>query len=227
MKEKILIVEDEPTISRIVSSYFQREGYETFTAADGQQGVDLAKLVEPDAICLDIMMPVKDGWQAAKEIREFSKAPIIIMTALSSEEDMIKGYNLMVDDYIVKPFSPKVLIAKVKNMILRLNKTEEPKTIIEAGALKIDLQSYKVFLDAKELPLSKTEFELITFFAQNEGKICSRDLLLDRIWKETKYIDGRIIDTYVKNLRKYLKDYKYIKTVFGIGYRFETNEETN
>ncbi len=227
MKEKILIVEDEPTISRIVSSYFQREGYETYIAQDGQQGVELTKLVNPDVICLDIMMPVKDGWQAAKEIREFSKVPIIVMTALSSEEDMLKGYNLMVDDYIVKPFSPKVLIAKVKNMLQRYQVSSDPKTVIETGALKIDLECYKAFLDGKELQLSKTEFELLSYFAQNEGKICSRDLLLDKIWKETKYIDGRIIDTYVKNLRKYLKDYKYIKTVFGIGYRFETNDEEN
>lgn len=221
--KKILIIEDEPTISRIVSSYFSREGYITETAANGQDGIDMVKSFKPDLIILDIMLPVKDGWQVANEIRGFSKTPIIIMSALSSENDILKGYSLLVDDYIVKPFNPKVLLAKVNNMFKRYDSSNDQKSILKAGALTIDLEAYKVFLDEEEIKLSKTEFDLLTYFIRNEGKICERKNILNELWKDNKYIDDRIVDTYVKNVRKYLKNYNYIKTIFRIGYRFETH----
>lgn len=223
MQKKILIIEDEPTISRIVSNYFSREGYLTQSAFNGVDGIDLVKSFEPDIVLLDIMLPLKDGWQVAKEIRDFSKIPIIVMTALSSEEDILKGYSLLVDDYIVKPFNPKVLIAKVNNMLSRITTTKnDNENLLKAGDIIVDLDAYKVFIKNQEIKMSKTEFDLLLYFINHEGKICERKKLINDLWKDNPSIDDRIVDTYVKNLRKYLKGYNYIKTVFGIGYRFET-----
>lgn len=224
--KRILIVEDELTILRVLNAYFSKDGYQTYTAEDGKKALEIFNSTDVDIICLDIMMPEIDGWTVAKTIREKSNVPIIMMTALSAEEDMLKGYKLKVDDYIVKPFSPKVLVAKVNNLLARtkIDEPDEPTTLI-AGALKIDLESHKVFIDDIEKELSKTEFDLLSYLVKNEGKICSRDVLLDDVWGYNVYVDDRIVDTYIKNLRKYLSNHKYIKTVFGVGYRFEVNNE--
>ena len=229
MSKNVLIIEDEPTILRVVKAYFIKDGYNCFTADNGFDGLSIFDKEAIDVVCLDIMMPKIDGWTVAKTIRETSEVPIILMTALSAEEDMLKGYKLKVDDYIVKPFSPAVLVAKVNNLLERLNKTVDKKTssILEAGACKIDLESHRSFIDGKEVSLSKTEFDLLSYFIKNEGKICSREQLLDDVWGYEVYIEDRIVDTYIKNLRKYLGDHKYIKTVFGVGYRFETTNEEN
>ena len=160
------------------------------------------------------------------KIRETSNIPIIMMTALSAEEDMLKGYKLKVDDYIVKPFSPKVLVAKVNNLLSRLLvEVKDAPSILEAGAVKVDLDAHKVYIDNEEKTLSKTEFELLAYFIKNNGKICSRETLLDDVWGYDIYVEDRIVDTYIKNLRKYLGDHKYIKTIFGVGYRFEVSDE--
>ena len=220
-KDKVLIVEDETKVSKILSLYFEKESFETKVANNGQEGVDLFKSFNPDLIILDIMMPIKNGWEAAAEIREISNVPIIIMTALSSEDDVLKGYSLKVDDYVIKPINPKILIAKVKNIIEKNKDKKVDSSIIELDPIRIDLEQRKIFLDGNELKLSKTEFDIMVFFAKNKNKACPRTLLLEQIWGESIYIDDRIIDTYVKNLRKVLKPYDFIKTVFGIGYRFE------
>jgi DNA-binding response OmpR family regulator len=220
-KDKVLIVEDEQKVSKILSLYFQKENFETMIANNGQEGVDLFKSFNPDLIILDIMMPIKNGWEAAKEIREISDVPIVIMTALSSEDDVLKGYSLKVDDYVIKPVNPKILIAKVKNIIEKNKGKSQDENIINLNPLQIDLTQRKIFLDGNELKLSKTEFDILVFFAHNNHKACSRSLLLEQIWGESVYIDDRIIDKYVKNLRKLLKPYDFIKTVFGVGYRFE------
>ncbi len=225
-KKTVLIIEDELTILRVVKAYFQKEGYETFTADNGFDGLSIFSKESIDVICLDIMMPQIDGWTVAKTVRETSNVPIIIMTALSAEEDMLKGYKLKVDDYIVKPFSPKVLVAKVNNLLerIKIEKPAEPKELI-AGAIKIDIESHKVYINNKEIYLSKTEYDLLSYFIRNEGRICSRETLLDDVWGYEIYVEDRIVDTYIKNLRKYLGEYKYIKTIFGVGYRFEATSE--
>lgn len=225
-QKSILIIEDELTILRVVKAYFQKDGYITYTADNGFDGLSIFNKEKIDVVCLDIMMPKIDGWTVAKTIRETSNIPIIMMTALSAEEDMLKGYKLKVDDYIVKPFSPKVLVAKVNNLLSRLQiEVKEAPSTLEAGAVKVDLDAHKVYIDNEEKTLSKTEFELLAYFIKNSGKICSRETLLDDVWGYEIYVEDRIVDTYIKNLRKYLGDHKYIKTIFGVGYRFEVSDE--
>lgn len=224
MQNKILIVEDEPTIQRVVKAYFEKNGYEVFTASDGMSAVDTFNDTKIDIVVLDIMLPKLDGFEVAKIIRSSSNVPIIMMTALGQEADMLKGYSLKVDDYIIKPFSPKVLVAKVNNLLSRITKAEDIKTDFILGSLKVDFATYQAFLDGKELTLSKTEFNLLTFLIKNKDKTCSRELLLDEIWGLDVYVDDRIIDTYIKTLRKQMKPYNYIKTVFGVGYRFSVEE---
>ncbi|KFZ27256.1 MAG: Transcriptional regulatory protein SrrA [Candidatus Izimaplasma bacterium HR2] len=225
----ILIIEDEPTINRIVSNYFMKEKYKVLSALDGFKGLQLFSKNKVDLVCLDIMMPNINGWDVAKTIRETSNVPIIMMSALSEEEDILKGYSLKVDDYITKPFNPKILVAKVKNLLERLaNQDHAVQTsgLLEISGIKMDLDTHKAYIDNQEVDLSKTEFDLLKYFLKHEGKICSRNLLLDEVWGIDVYVEDRIVDTYVKKLRKYLGDRShYIKTVFGVGYRFEALDE--
>lgn len=225
----ILIIEDEPTINRIVSNYFSREKYRVLSALDGFRGLQLFSKNKVDLVCLDIMMPNINGWDVAKTIRETSNVPIIMMSALSEEEDILKGYSLKVDDYITKPFNPKILIAKVRNLLDRLANqdfSDQTSGILEIDGIKMDLDTHKSYIDNVEVDLSKTEFDLLKYFLSHEGKICSRNLLLDEVWGIDVYVEDRIVDTYVKKLRKYLgRRSHYIKTVFGVGYRFEILDE--
>ncbi len=225
----ILIIEDEPTINRIVSNYFLKEKFVVLSALDGFKGLQLFSQNKVDLVCLDIMMPNVNGWDVAKTIRETSNVPIIMMSALSEEEDILRGYSLKIDDYITKPFNPKILVAKVRNLIERLKNqdyTTQTSGILEVKDIKIDLDSHRVYLNDKLIELSKTEFDLLKYFLEHEGKICSRNLLLDEVWGIDVYVEDRIVDTYVKKLRKYLgSNSNYIKTVFGVGYRFEAIDE--
>ncbi len=225
----ILIIEDEPTINRIVSNYFLKEKYKVLSALDGFKGLQLFSKNNVDLVCLDIMMPNINGWDVAKTIRETSNVPIIMMSALSEEEDILKGYSLKVDDYITKPFNPKILVAKVKNLLDRLANQEysvQTSGVLEIDGIKMDLDTHKSYIDNVEIDLSKTEFDLLKYFLKHEGKICSRNLLLDEVWGIDVYVEDRIVDTYVKKLRKYLgRRSHYIKTVFGVGYRFEILDE--
>lgn len=225
----ILIIEDEPTINRIVSNYFLKEKYKVLSALDGFRGLQLFSKNKVDLVCLDIMMPNINGWDVAKTIRETSNVPIIMMSALSEEEDILKGYSLKVDDYITKPFNPKILVAKVNNLLERLaNQDHAVQTsgILELNGIKMDLDTHKAYIENIEVDLSKTEFDLLKYFLKHEGKICSRNLLLDEVWGIDVYVEDRIVDTYVKKLRKYLGNKShYIKTVFGVGYRFEVLDE--
>lgn len=224
----ILIIEDEPTINRIVSNYFTKEKFNVISALDGLRGLDLFKKHEIDLVCLDIMMPKVNGWEVARIIRETSNVPIIMMSALSEEEDILKGYSLKVDDYITKPFNPKILVAKVQNLLERMSNPNLGLTtsgILEVKGIKMDLDTHRAYIFNEEVNLSKTEFDLLQYFIQHENKICSRNLLLDEVWGIDVFVEDRIVDTYVKKLRKYLgENAKYISTVFGVGYRFESNK---
>lgn len=228
-KTTILIIEDEPTINRIVSNYFLKERYKVLSALDGFKGLQLFSKNKVDLVCLDIMMPNINGWDVAKTIRETSNVPIIMMSALSEEEDILKGYSLKVDDYITKPFNPKILVAKVKNLLERLNNPEisnQTSGLLEISGIKMDLDTHRAYIDDVEVDLSKTEYDLLKYFLEHHGKICSRNLLLDEVWGIDVYVEDRIVDTYVKKLRKYLgTKSNYIKTVFGVGYRFESIDE--
>ncbi len=225
----ILVIEDEPTINRIVSNYFVKEKFKVLSALDGFKGLQLFSKNKVDLVCLDIMMPNVNGWDVAKTIRETSNVPIIMMSALSEEEDILKGYSLKVDDYITKPFNPKILVAKVINLLERLSDVDygsQTSGSIEIGGIEMNLDTHKAFIDNEEIDLSKTEYDLLKYFIIHQGKICSRNLLLDEVWGIDVYVEDRIVDTYVKKLRKYLgKKSNYIKTVFGVGYRFEPIDE--
>jgi len=225
----ILIIEDEPTINRIVSNYFVKESFKVLSALDGFKGLQLFSKNKVDLVCLDIMMPNINGWDVAKTIRETSNVPIIMMSALSEEEDILKGYSLKVDDYITKPFNPKILVAKVRNLLERLQDFDysiQTSGKLNAGIISMNLDTHKAYINEKEIELSKTEFDLLKYFITHQGKICSRNLLLDEVWGIDVYVEDRIVDTYVKKLRKYLGDQSYyIKTVFGVGYRFEIIDE--
>lgn len=230
MNKRILIVEDEPTLQRIIKTYFEKNGYDVYVASDGEQALTLFKDTILDIIVLDIMLPKIDGFEVCKIIRSSSNIPIIMMTALGEEQNMLYGYSLKVDDYIIKPFPPKVLVAKVNNLLSRIQKPEELIKIYEVGGIKIDYNANIAYVDNKKISLSKTEFDLLCFFIQNQNKACSRELLLDEVWGMDVYVDYRIVDTYIKQLRKAIKPYSYIKTVFKIGYKFSLgndNEENN
>ncbi len=222
-QKHILVIEDEPTINRMISNYFSKAGYEVESALDGQAGLEIFQSKPFDLVCLDIMMPKLNGWDVAVKIRENSDVPIIMMSALSEEEDILKGYSLKVDDYITKPFNPKVLIAKAQNMLDRLIRDKSKNSLVKTNHLTVDMESYKILLDNVELELSKKEFELLHYFILNEGKVFSRNHLLDEIWGFDVFVEDRIVDTYVKKIRKHLGSYSdFIKTIFGVGYRFET-----
>lgn len=230
MNKRILIVEDEPTLQRIIKTYFEKNGYDVYVASDGEQALTLFKDTILDIIVLDIMLPKIDGFEVCKIIRSSSNIPVIMMTALGEEQNMLYGYSLKVDDYIIKPFPPKVLVAKVNNLLSRIQKPEELIKIYEVGGIKIDYNANIAYVDNKQINLSKTEFDLLCFFIQNQDKACSRELLLDEVWGMDVYVDYRIIDTYIKQLRKAIKPYSYIKTVFKVGYKFSLgndNEENN
>jgi two-component system response regulator VanR len=225
---QILIIEDEPTINRIVANYFIKEGFIVHSAKNGFEGLEIFTREDINLVCLDIMIPHVDGWIVAKTIRETSDVPIIMMSALSEEEDILKGYSLQVDDYVTKPFNPKILVAKAKNLLNRATKPvilKDEKTI-SAGAITLDIEQYKAYYNDEKINLSRTEFELLRYFITHQGKICSRTLLLDEVWGIDVYVEERIVDTYVKKIRKHLKDNEdYIQTVFGVGYRFEVIEK--
>lgn len=225
LNKNILLAEDEPTISRLVRTYFERDNYTVYTASNGEEAIKIFKEVKIDLVCLDIMMPLMDGFEVTKIIRSSSDVPIIIMTALQSEEDILKGYSLHVDDYVTKPFNPKVLLAKVNNLMLRLNKENTIKMEYKIGDLSFDFINNTVSINDKTLDLTKTEFKMLAFLAKNNNKVCSRDLLLDEVWGMDVYVDDRIVDAYIKKLRKIIAPKKYIKTVFGVGYRFDIDEQ--
>ena len=225
INKNILLAEDEPTIARLVRTYFERENYTVYTAVNGQEAIKIFKEVKIDLVCLDIMMPIMDGFEVTKIIRSSSEVPIIIMSALQSEEDILKGYSLRVDDYITKPFNPKVLLAKVNNLMLRMDKENSLKMEYKIGDLSFDFINNEVSIGEKRLDLTKTEFNMLAFLAKNNNKVCSRELLLDEVWGMDVYVDDRIVDAYIKKLRKIIAPKKYISTVFGVGYRFSVDEK--
>ena len=225
LNKNILLAEDEPTILRLVRTYFERDGYTVFTATNGEEAIKIFKEVKVDLVCLDVMMPILDGFEVTKIIRATSEVPIIIMTALQDEEDILKGYSLHIDDYITKPFNPKVLLAKVNNLMMRLSKENSLKMEYKIGELSFDFINSEVMLEGKHLDLTKTEFKMLAFLAKNNNKVCSRELLLDEVWGLEVYVDDRIVDAYIKKIRKIIAPKKYIKTIFGVGYRFSVDEQ--
>ena len=224
-KMKILIVDDESRMRKLVKDFLTRAGYQVLEAGDGMEAMDLFYEDKDIAlIILDVMMPKMDGWQVCREVREHSKVPIIMLTARSEERDELQGFELGVDEYISKPFSPKILVARVGAILRRINGTDM-SDILDAGGIKIDKAAHSVMIDDKPIDLSYKEFELLTYFVENQGIALSREKILNNVWNYDYFGDARTIDTHVKKLRSKLGDKgEYIKTIWGMGYKFEVEK---
>ena len=224
-KMKILVVDDESRMRKLVKDFLTRAGYQVLEAGDGMEAMDLF-YEDKDIvlIILDVMMPKMDGWQVCREVREHSKVPIIMLTARSEERDELQGFELGVDEYISKPFSPKILVARVGAILRRINGTDM-SDILDAGGIKIDKAAHSVMIDDKPIDLSYKEFELLTYFVENQGIALSREKILNNVWNYDYFGDARTIDTHVKKLRSKLGDKgEYIKTIWGMGYKFEVEK---
>ena len=221
-KLKILVVDDESRMRKLVRDFLLKAGYEVMEAADGEAALDLFYANKEIAlIILDVMMPKMDGWQVCREIRETSKVPVIMLTARSDEKDELQGFKLGVDEYISKPFSPKILVARVEAILRRTNQTEENDTI-ECNGIIIDKAAHRVIIDNQEVDLSYKEFELLTYFVENKGIALSREKILNNVWNYDYFGDARTIDTHVKKLRSKMGEKgNLIKTIWGMGYKLE------
>lgn len=222
---KILVVDDESRMRKLVKDFLSREGYTVLEAADGVEAMDIFYEDKDIAlIILDVMMPRMDGWQVCREIRESSKVPVIMLTARSEERDELQGFELGVDEYISKPFSPKILVARV-NAILRRTLGTDDGDVISAGGIVIDKAAHIVKIDGKSVDLSYKEFELLAYFIENQGIALSREKILNNVWNYDYFGDARTIDTHVKKLRSKLGEKgEYIRTIWGMGYKFEVEE---
>ena len=221
-KIKILVVDDESRMRKLVKDFLEREGFEVLEAGDGMEAMDIFyEEKEIALIILDVMMPKMDGWQVCREVRQSSKVPIIMLTARSEERDELQGFDLGIDEYISKPFSPKILVARVE-AVLRRTHGIDASSVMDAGGIEIDKSAHMVKIDGKEIDLSFKEFELLTYFVENQGIALSREKILNNVWNYDYFGDARTIDTHVKKLRNKLGDKgNYIKTIWGMGYKFE------
>ena len=221
-KIKILVVDDESRMRKLVKDFLVHKDFQVLEAGDGEEALDVFFANKDIAlVILDVMMPKMDGWQVCKEIRQYSKVPIIMLTAKSDERDELLGYNLGIDEYITKPFSPKILVARVE-AVLRRTSNLQAENVIQAGGIEMDVNAHQVKIDGEPIELSFKEFELLHYFVVNQGVALSREKILNNVWNYDYFGDARTIDTHVKKLRSKLKDKgEYIKTIWGMGYKFE------
>ena len=218
---KILVVDDEARMRKLVKDFLSVKGYLVLEAQDGQEALkvfDANKDIK--LILLDVMMPKMDGFEVLEAIRQYSKVPVMMLTARSEERDELEGYKLGVDEYITKPFSPKILVARVEAVLRRT--VGEPEEKLVAGAIEVDKVARSVYIDKKPVDLSFKEYELLTYFIENKGIALSREKILSSVWNYDYFGDARTIDTHVKKLRaKMGKKGEYIKTIWGMGYKFD------
>ena len=221
MNNKILVVDDESRIRKIIRDFLVREGYVVCEAEDGEAALDIfCSNNDIDLIIMYVMMPKMDGWQLCKEVRKLSKVPILMLTAKSEEQDELKGFELGVDEYISKPFSPKILTARVNALLRRT--TGDNEEILDIAGITVNKIAHTVTIDGKEIDLSFKEFELLTYFMENRGVALSREKILNNVWNYYYYGDARTIDTHVKKLRSKMGEKgKFISTIWGMGYKFE------
>ena len=222
---KILVVDDESRMRKLVKDFLTKKGFTVIEAGDGEEAVDKFFEVKDIAlIILDVMMPKMDGWQVCREIRQYSRVPIIMLTAKSDEKDELQGFDLGVDEYMTKPFSPKILVARVEAILRRSNVLAADDTM-EAGGIELNKAAHEVLIDGKSVELSYKEFELLAYFMSKQGVALSRERILNNVWNYDYFGDARTIDTHVKKLRSKLgAKGEYIKTIWGMGYKFEVNQ---
>ncbi|MCR5743047.1 MAG: response regulator transcription factor [Lachnospiraceae bacterium] len=219
----VLVVDDEERIRKLVKDFLVKKDFRVLEAGDGERAVEMFfNDKDIDLIILDVMMPKMDGWEVAKTIREYSKVPIIMLTARGEERDELKGFDLGVDEYIAKPFSPKILVARVDALLRRSNVIKDEVT--DVGGIVLDKSAHVVTIDGQMIDLSFKEFELLTYFIENQGIALSREKILNNVWNYDYFGDARTIDTHVKKLRSKMGEKgDYIKTIWGMGYKFEVN----
>ncbi len=224
-KLKILVVDDESRMRKLVKDFLEREGYLVIEASDGEEALEkFYEHKDIDLIVLDVMMPKMNGWEVCEEIRINSKTPIIMLTAKSEEKDELRGFNLGVDEYISKPFSPKILVARISAILRRTNVVDAAEEILDVSGIVINKGAHTVEIDNKGVELSYKEFELLCYFIENKGLALSREKILNNVWNYDYFGDARTIDTHVKKLRSKMGDKgEMIKTIWGMGYKFEEN----
>ena len=221
---KIMVVDDEARMRKLVKDFLNKKNFDVIEADNGEDAVDIFfQNNDISLIILDVMMPKMDGWQVCKEIRQYSQVPIIMLTAKSDERDELLGFNLGVDEYISKPFSPKILVARVEAILRRTNQEED---VIVSGGIRLDKTAHQVTIDDKAVDLSFKEFELLAYFISNEGVALSREKILNSVWNYDYFGDARTIDTHVKKLRSKMGSKgNYIKTIWGMGYKFTPEDD--
>ena len=227
MRKKVLVIDDEKSIRDIIGEYLTEEGFEFVEAPDGIRGLEIFRSAGPDLVILDVMMPKMDGWQVCREIRSESVTPVIMLTARGEEYDKLFGFELGADDYMVKPFSPRELIARVKAVLSRGSVNErKDHEIIEIEDLRIDFDARSIYLGEEHLNLTPKEYDLLSFFVKNSGRVFSREQLLNQVWGYEFVGDARTVDTHVKMLRENLRHHRnWIVTSWGVGYKFEVGEK--
>ncbi len=223
---KVLVVDDEARMRKLVKDFLTKKNYTVVEAEDGEEALDIMyKDKDIDLVILDVMMPKLDGWQTCREIRKFSKIPIVMLTAKAEEMDELLGFELGVDEYISKPFSPKILVARIDALLRRSNKLGD-SDVVAVGDVEMDIASHTVTVAGEKIELSFKEFELLLYFLENKGIALSREKILNNVWNYDYFGDARTIDTHVKKLRSKLgKSGVNIKTIWGMGYKFEVDEK--
>ena len=223
---KILVVDDESRMRKLVRDFLVKSNFDVLEAEDGEQAVDIFfKEKDIALLVLDVMMPKMDGWQVCREIRAYSKVPIIMLTAKGDEKDELQGFQLGVDEYISKPFSPKILVARIEAILRRTNQLGQDN-ILSCGAIQVDKIAHQVTINGQDIELSYKEFELLTYFIENKGIALSREKILNNVWNYDYFGDARTIDTHVKKLRNKLGEQgNMIKTIWGMGYKLSEDSE--
>ncbi len=226
MKQKILVVDDEARLRKLVHDFLARDGYDVLEASDGEEALDIFYANNDIAlVILDVMMPKKNGYEVLSDIRDESDVPVIMLTAKGEEEDELKGFSSGADEYISKPFSPKVLVARVGAVLKRAGMGEDGIKNISIGGIELSVDAHEVHIDGKRIDLSVKEFELLEYFIRNRGLALSREKILSSVWDYDYFGDARTIDTHVKKLRSKMGEKgAYIKTIWGMGYKFEIEE---
>ena len=219
---KILVVDDESRMRKLVRDFLAKSGYDVLEAGDGEEAVDIFFAQKDIAlVVLDVMMPKRDGWQVCRGIREYSKVPIIMLTARSDEQDELQGFQLGVDEYITKPFSPKILVARIEAILRRTSQAAGGESL-SCGGIQLDKTAHQVMIDGQSVELSYKEFELLAYFMENKGIALSREKILNNVWNYDYFGDARTIDTHVKKLRSKMGEKgELIKTIWGMGYKLE------
>lgn len=220
MDKTILIIEDEKAIQNVIKAFLENEGYTVILAGDGIEGITKFHECNPDLILLDLLLPKIDGFAVCEIIRKESKVPIIMLTALDDDDSQMKGFDILADDYITKPFSMPLVVRRIDAVLRRTDEHIHNESVIQYRNIRLDTESYEVFVDGESISLTAREFDILKLFMENQGRVFSRDNLLNSIWGYDYFGDGKIVNTHIKNIRRKL-GIDYIETVRGVGYKIE------